>query len=185
MNVSLHETCVSGEIMYRGRLLEVHCDTVRLSDGTTSTREYVKHPGAVVILALLDNDNLLFERQFRYPIGEVMLELPAGKKDTGEPPLLTAQRELLEETGYSASQWRRLGDLCPNVGYSNERIDIYLAEGLRREGKPQLDAGEFLEVCELSPVQAHQAVLDGNITDSKTVSALYWLYELPNLRTTT
>jgi ADP-ribose pyrophosphatase len=174
-DVGLIETEIASETVFKGRLLEVRRDRVRLPNGEESLREYVIHPGAVVILAFLDNGNLLFERQFRYPLRRVFLELPAGKIDVGEDIQHTARRELLEETGYEATDWTYLGVMHPCIGYSNERIEIFAARGLRRTGPPQLDANEFLEVLELSPATARQAVWDGRITDGKTISALYWL----------
>ncbi|MDR2189110.1 MAG: NUDIX hydrolase [Azonexus sp.] len=171
----LIEREITSDLVFQGKLLTVREDRVRLPNGAESLREYVVHPGAVVILALLDNGNLLFERQFRYALRRVFLELPAGKIDPGEDTLTTARRELREETGYAAADWRHLGVIHPCIGYSNEHIEIYLARGLSRAGPPQLDANEFLEVLELSPAAARQAVRDGRITDGKTISALYWL----------
>lgn len=170
---SLIETRLSGEAVYRGRLLTVHSDRVRLPDGSESVREHIQHPGAVVMIAALDNGKLLFERQFRYPVGRVFLELPAGKIDTGELPLDTARRELREETGYKARHWLHLGVMHPCIGYSNERIEIFLAHGLVFVGHER-DRGEFLEVMELSLSDAMMAIRDGEITDAKTISAMLW-----------
>ena len=170
---NLIETCLSSEAVYDGCLLRVMSDRVRLPDGTESVREHIEHPGAVVMLATLDNGKLLFERQFRYPLGQVFLELPAGKIDHGEPPLDTARRELREETGYKAKTWRHLGVMHPCIGYSNERIDIFLAHGLSFVGHER-DEGEFLEVIELSLSDAILAVRDGEITDAKTITGLFW-----------
>lgn len=172
---ALIESEIASTTVFQGKLLEVRKDRVRLPNGGESLREYVVHPGAVVVLALLDNGKLLFERQFRYPLRRVFLELPAGKIDAGEDIRETARRELREETGYAAADWQHLGVMHPCIGYSDERIEIFLARGLRRDGPPQLDANEFLEVLELSPAEARQAVWDGRITDGKTISALYWL----------
>lgn len=171
----LIESEINSEIVFKGKLLEVRKDHVRLPDGQESLREYVVHPGAVVVLAFLDNGNLLFERQFRYPLRRVFLELPAGKIDPGEAILDTARRELQEETGYVASEWAYLGVMHPCIGYSDERIEIFVARGLHLAGEKQLDHNEFLDVLELSPAEARQAVWDGRITDAKTISALYWL----------
>jgi len=174
----LIESEVSSETVFEGALLHVRKDVVRLPNGKQSIREYIRHPGAVVVLALLDNGNLLFERQFRYPLRRVFLELPAGKIDAGEDILLTAQRELLEETGYVAREWQHLGVMHPCIGYSDERIEIFVARGLHLTGEKQLDHNEFLDVLELSAEEARAAVLDGGITDAKTITALYWLDRL-------
>jgi ADP-ribose pyrophosphatase len=171
----LIESEISSESVFDGVLLKVKKDRVCLPDGQESIREYIVHPGAVVILAFLPNGNLLFERQFRYPLRRVFLELPAGKIDHGEPIIETAKRELLEETGYAASEWEYLGVMHPCIGYSDERIEIFAARDLRRVGEKQLDHNEFLEVIELSPTEAKQAVWDGRITDAKTITALFWL----------
>lgn len=171
----LIESEISSESVFDGALLKVRKDHVRLPNGQGSIREYIVHPGAVVILAFLPNGNLLFERQFRYPLRRVFLELPAGKIDHGEATIETAKRELLEETGYAASEWEYLGVMHPCIGYSDERIEIFVARGLRLEGEKQLDHNEFLDVVELSPGEARQAVWDGRITDAKTITSLFWL----------
>ena len=170
----LHEAQIDSQAMYQGRLLEVRLDRVRLPNGHEATREYVVHQGAVVVIPVLDNGELIFERQYRYPLHQAFLELPAGKIDPGEEILQTGQRELLEETGHSATEWRYLGVMHPCIGYSNERIEIFLARGLQREAGQQLDHGEFLDVLTLSLDAALQAVRDGLITDAKTITALFW-----------
>lgn len=172
---ALTETQLDSETVFKGKLLHVKRDSVRLPNGETSIREYIVHPGAVVILPRLPNGNLIFERQFRYPVGKVFLELPAGKIDPGEDILNTAKRELREETGYSATDWSYLGVMHPCIGYSNERIEIFSATGLVCEGEKELDHNEFLEILELSPQEAKRAILSGAITDAKTITALYWL----------
>jgi len=174
----LIETTLSSETVFHGKLLHVKRDRVQLPDDGESVREYIVHPGAVVILALQDNGKLLFERQFRYPLGRVFLELPAGKIDLGEDILATAHRELLEETGYEAETWRHLGVMHPCIGYSDERIEIFVARGLHWAGGQQLDHGEFLEIVDLSLPETRTAVRSGQITDAKTIAALYWADQL-------
>ncbi|WP_265948595.1 NUDIX domain-containing protein [Dechloromonas sp. A34] len=171
----LIESEISSETVFKGVLLEVRKDFVELPNGKESIREYIVHPGAVVILAFLDNGNLLFERQFRYPLRRVFLELPAGKIDHGEATIDTARRELQEETGYTAREWEYLGMMHPCIGYSDERIEVFAARGLHLSGEKQLDHNEFLDVLELSPEAARQAVWSGQITDAKTIAALFWL----------
>lgn len=180
MSIDTHliETTIQTERVFDGILLKVNRDEVMLPNGKTSIREYLTHPGAVVIMAFLDNGNLLFERQFRYPLRQTFLELPAGKIDSGEDILSTAKRELLEETGYVASDWRYIGRMHPCIGYSDERIEIFSAHGLDLTGEKKLDHNEFLDVLELSPADAKRAVWAGEITDAKTITALYWLEHL-------
>lgn len=172
--MDLKETCIESTAVYDGRLLHVRRDTVRLPDGNESVREYITHPGAVAVLALLDNGNLVMERQYRYAAGREFIEIPAGKIDSGEDILLTGQRELLEETGYVASEWLHLTTTWPCIGYGDERIEYFLARGLTRQAQ-QLDEAEFLEVFELSLADALSWVREGRINDSKTIIGLFWL----------
>lgn len=169
----LAERRIDSERVFDGALLHVRRDTVSLPDGTRAGREYVVHPGAVAIVALTDSGELVLERQYRYPLARDFYEVPAGKIDPGEPPLETARRELREETGYVAREWRHLATIHPLIAYSDEAIEIFLARGLeRREAK--LDAGEFLEVFTLPFADALDWVRTGHITDAKTISALFW-----------
>ncbi len=169
----LRESGMASEEVFSGNLLCVRRDTVRLPNGRHATREYITHPGAVVMIAELPNGKLLFERQFRYPLDRVFLELPAGKIHPGEDILLTARRELQEETGYVAEHWHYLGVIHPCIGYSDERIEIFFARGLSHVGHA-LDDGEFLEVHELGLAEAIEAVRDGRLTDGKSVAGLLW-----------
>jgi ADP-ribose pyrophosphatase len=178
-DAGLIEHTLSRELVFDGNLLHVYRDAVKLPNGDTAQREWIAHPGAVVILALLDNGHLLFERQFRYAPHAVFLELPAGKIDAGEHPLDTAKRELREETGYQATFWRHLGVMHPCIGYSDEKIEIFWAQGLRYVGA-KLDQGEFIDVIELSVADALLAVRDAEITDAKTVTALMWADKIIN-----
>ena len=171
----LTETMLDSEQVFLGKLLHVRRDRVRLPNGGEAIREYVRHPGAVVVIPVLPNGRLLFERQYRYPLGRVFLELPAGKIDPGEDIQVTAERELQEETGYQASHWRHLGVMHPCIGYADERIEIFLADGLvEKHGGQRLDEEEFLDLTELSLESALAAVRDGQITDAKTITALFW-----------
>jgi ADP-ribose pyrophosphatase len=170
----LAETTLESSRVFQGRLLDVRLDRVRLPDASEATREYVRHPGAVVVIPVLDDGGLILERQFRYPIGRVMIEFPAGKIDPGELVENTARRELLEETGLIAGEWRHLGVMHPCVGYSDERIEIFLARGLVQHSGQNLDHGEFVDVLQLTLEEAMAAVRDGEITDAKTITALFW-----------
>ncbi|MDH4189646.1 MAG: NUDIX hydrolase [Betaproteobacteria bacterium] len=170
----LAEHFVSGRKVYSGVLLHVQRDVVRLPNGRESVREYIRHPGAVLAVPLFDDGRVLLERQFRYPLGRVFVELPAGKLEPGEEPLGTIQRELLEETGYEAARWRRLGMIHPGIGYSNEVIELWLAQGLV-ERTARLDEDEFLEVFDAPMAEAIEMVKDGRISDAKTVAALLWM----------
>lgn len=176
----LEEHELSSECVFDGALLKVWRDRVRLPDGSESGREYIRHPGAVVIVAVLPDGQLLFERQFRYPLRRAFIELPAGKIDAGEDILSCARRELREETGYEADDWRYVGVMHPCIGYSDERIEIFLARGLHHVGHAW-DDGEFLEIMSLSVDAAEAAIHAGEITDGKTITALY--RALPWLRT--
>jgi ADP-ribose pyrophosphatase len=169
----LEERRVSGEEVYRGTFFSLYRDVVRLPDGSQAVRDYVRHPGAVLILPLLADGRVVLERQFRYPLARVFIELPAGKKHAGEDPLVTAKRELQEETGYVAAEWKRLGVIHNAIGYSDEGIELYLARGLEKR-MAKLDHGEFLEVFDTSWEEAIAMIRDGRITDAKTVAALLW-----------
>jgi len=168
----LTEHALSSEQVFRGGLLDVRRDRVRLPDGGESSREYVRHPGAVTVIALHDDGRMVFERQFRYPVGRVFLELPASKIDPGEGILDCAKRELREETGFAAREWRHLGVFHPCIGYSDERIEVFLARGLEQIGR-ELDDGEFLEVLAMSWKEVDEAIREGRLTDGKTLSALH------------
>lgn len=175
----LKETRLDTAVVYDGNFIIVHKDSARLPDGSISTREYITHPGAVAILALLNNGNLVMERQYRYAPQQEFIELPAGKIDHGEDILVTAQRELLEETGYVAREWTHLTTAWPCIGYADERMEYFLARGLTHQGS-KLDDGEFLEVFELSMTEAMEWIRQGKITDSKTMVGLFWLEKMLN-----
>ncbi len=170
----LTEHFVSGELVYDGGLLKVHRDLVRLPDGSQGAREYIRHPGAVAVVPLFDDGRVLLERQFRYPHRREFIEVPAGKLEPGEPHLGTAKRELLEETGYAAAEWKRLGVIHTAIAYTDEAIELFLARKLEKR-QASLDQGEFLEVVILEFAEAIRMIGDGRITDAKTVAALLWV----------
>ena len=170
----LTEHQVSSESVFDGVLLKVRRDIVRLPDGSNGGREYIEHSGAVAIIPILDTGEIVFERQYRYPLRTTMIEIPAGKIDAGEEPLATARRELLEETGYSARDWAHLMTFHPVIAYSTERIEIFIARGLTLQ-EQKLDDGEFLEVFTAPLAKALEWVRTGTITDSKTIIGLMWL----------
>lgn len=170
----LTERFISGEEVYAGGFLHVHRDRVRLPDGSETVREYIRHPGAVGIVALLDDHRVLLVRQHRYPHRRDFIEIPAGKLEPGEPPLETGKRELLEETGYAAARWTRLGIIHNAIAYSDEGIELWLAQGLVEQAQ-KLDHGEFLEVLTLPFADALAMSRDGRITDVKTVVGMFWL----------
>lgn len=170
----LKETFVSREEILKGHFLHAFRDTVTLPNGSLATREFVQHPGAVMVIPMLDDGRLVMERQFRYPVQQVMLEFPAGKLDPGESPWACAQRELSEETGYRAAQWARAGQLHPVISYSTECIDIWFAQGLSL-GDRHLDDEEFLDVVLVSPESLFEACFSGQVTDAKTLVGALWL----------
>jgi ADP-ribose pyrophosphatase len=170
----LIERQIDSEAIFDGALLHVKRDRVSLPDGSTATREYIVHPGAVMIIPRLPDGLLLFERQFRYPHRRIFIEFPAGKIERDEDPLETAKRELIEETGYAAADWTYLATMHPVIGYSDERILLYIADGLTHVGA-NLDAGEFVEVFTATLDQALEWVDSGEITDAKTMTGVLLL----------
>lgn len=168
----LFETMVSSEEIFHGRLLHIFRDVVRLPNGNQVTRELFRHWGAVCIVPLTDDGNIIMERQFRYPLNRVITEIPAGKLDSLEEDRLdAAKRELLEETGITADHWVSLGDFCPAAAYSTERITMYLATGLHR-GERHLDQDEFLNIKEMPMEEVIKEIMDGTIDDGKTIAAV-------------
>lgn len=176
-NKDLYEQQINTTKVYEGKLLHVHRDEVRLPDGKSSFREYIRHPGAVVVLPITDSGELILERQHRYPLGRDFIEVPAGKIDPGEQTLACAQRELLEETGYKAREWSYVTTVYPCIGYADEQLVYYLAKGLEYEGHRR-DADEFLEIFTLPLEQALAMVKSGEICEVKTVIGLFWLEKI-------
>ena len=170
----LTEHTISREELLKGHFLHVVRETVRLPDGGSATREYVLHPGAVAVVPFTDDGRIVLERQYRHATGQVMIDIPAGKLDAGESALVCGQRELLEETGYTAREWAYAGLMHLAVGYSTEIIHIFFARGLTL-GDRQLDHGEFVDVFTATPQELFDGCRDGRVTDAKTHSCMLWL----------
>lgn len=177
MDAHLTETRLGGALAYDGDFLKVQCDSVRLPDGKMATREYIRHPGAVVIIPLFEDGTVLLERQFRYPLGQVFIEFPAGKIDPGEDSLRCAQRELQEETGYSAHDWQAICTIHNAIAYSNEHLELFVARRLIA-GQSCLDDGEFLETFRAPVADLLGWVRQGKVTDVKTVIGAFWLEKI-------
>lgn len=169
----LTETGISSQLVFDGKLLKLYRDEVRLHDGLPASREYVKHPGAVMMLAFVDDETIVLERQFRYPKNRHFIEIPAGKLEPDEAPLETAKRELIEECGFEAAEWWKIATLDPSIGYSTEVIHLYGARGLKHVGAA-LDVGEHLQVFEAKVADVLEWIRDGVVTDTKTTFALLW-----------
>lgn len=174
LDAHLREELVSSETVYSGKFLQMRRDMVRLPDGRSASREYVVHPGAVMVVPILPDGRLVMERQYRYPVRRTMIEFPAGKLDPGEGGLACAQRELLEETGYRARRWAKAGVMHPVIGYATEFIEVWFADDLSL-GERQLDEGEFLDVFTASQQELEDWMRDGQLTDAKTVVGMMWL----------
>jgi len=170
----LRERFVAKVDAWRGAFLDVRRDRVALPDGSEADREFIVHPGAVMVIPLLGDDRVVVERQWRYPMARAMLEFPAGKLDPGEPVLDCAVRELAEETGYRATEWARAGILHNAISYSTEGIEVWFARGLEA-GERRLDVGEFLDVFLVAIDELDEATRRGEITDAKTLVGLLWL----------
>jgi len=176
-DAGLRETQVASALMHQGKFLTLKQDIVRLPDGRNASREYLIHPGAVMMIPLFDDGTVLMERQFRYPVGKVMIEFTAGKLDPQEGALTCGKRELREETGYTAERWDYLTRIHPVISYSTEFIDIYRARDLK-QGVAMLDEGEFLETFVTPAGQLIDWVREGKISDVKTIIGTFWLEKI-------
>lgn len=177
MTRHLRETELSSEVVYEGLFLKLRRDQARMPDGSVHGREYVVHPGAAAMVPLLPDGRILIERQFRYPLRDVFVEIPAGKLDPGESPLDTARRELVEETGWSASEWAPLTRIHPAIGFANEVIDIFLCRDLVHTGRA-LDHGEHMDIDTVTLGWLVDELRAGRLTDVKTQIAVFWLEKL-------
>lgn len=173
----LLEKKLKSDLVYQGSFLKVLKDEVELPNGKKGTREYIPHPGAAMVIPVTDQGRLVMLRQYRYALQRVFIEFPAGKIDPGEETLKTAQRELREETGLVASAYRHLITIHPVIGYSNEHIEIYLAQGLTKT-EAHLDEEEFVDVFEISFEEAMEKMKMGEITDVKTMIGLFWYQQV-------
>jgi ADP-ribose pyrophosphatase len=170
----LAEQTLASRLAFSGVFLRLYVDRIRTADGHEATREYLRHPGAVMMIPLLDDGRVVLERQYRYPLARSFIEFPAGKIDPHESLLDCGRRELLEETGYVARDWTHLGGFHNAIAYCDEKIEVFLAEGLTQQGQ-RLDAGEVLEVFAAPPAQLLAWIDDGTVTDVKTIIGAYWL----------
>lgn len=173
----LIETRIDGGVVYDGHFLKVSRDSVRMPDGKVSHREYIRHPGAVAILPLLPDGRVLLERQYRYPNDKVFIEFPAGKIDPGEDLLEAAKRELQEETGYTAGRWRFVCTIHNAISYSDEHLELFLAEDLV-PGPQKLDDGEFIDLFSVTVAELLDMVRRGEITDVKTIIGSFWIEKI-------
>lgn len=165
------EKTLDSQMMYDGRIIKVYKDNVELADGKKSFREVVRHSGGVVILAFKDEDTILLVKQYRYPIGEIVLELPAGKLEKGEDPFEAAKRELEEETGYCANKWTDLGYINTSPGFSDEKLYLYLAQDLEYT-HCHPDEGEIIQAFEYKYDDVLKMIDNGEINDAKTICGL-------------
>ena len=170
--MELMEKTLDSRLVFDGRLLKIYRDEVELTDGGTSFREVVHHPGGAAVVALDGDGNIYLERQFRYPYHKVVTEIPAGKLEPGEDPFDAIQRELGEEIGAQAGRWDALGYIMPSVGYTDEMLYLYLARDLTF-GAQHLDRDEFLEPFKMPFGEALAQAADGRINDAKTLAALF------------
>ena len=177
-NISLEEKRISSTRIFEGIFLNLYKDEVLTADNQKSVREYFKHPGAVAILPFLSETKLLIEKQWRYPVKQEIFEFPAGKIDRGESPLATAKRELLEETGYIAKSWCKLGELLPVPAYSDEKIFLFCAKDLIRECEQNTEPGECINLVDITVEEFLAKVQTLEIIDAKTIALAFWLLRI-------
>lgn len=170
--MKLEEKQLSTENKFTGRMISVFCDIVELGDGSKSSREVVRHPGACAVVAQLPDGKIILEKQYRYAIADALIELPAGKIDKGEDHFVCVKRELKEETGYIANTWKYLGPLAMSAGFSDEIIHLYFASDLVA-GDAELDEGEFLEVLKYTKEEVLEMIYENKIIDSKTIAGIF------------
>ncbi|BBJ28758.1 NUDIX domain-containing protein [Athalassotoga saccharophila] len=170
--MNLSEKVLNSSKKFEGKILKLYVDEVELPNGHKSFREVVRHPGASAVIVLLDDGQIVLERQFRYPINEILWEIPAGKLDKDEDPFECAKRELLEETGISALKWQKIGYIYTTPGFSDEKIHLYFASGISN-GVRHLDEDEFLEIKYFKTEEVEEMIMKNEITDSKTIAAFF------------
>lgn len=178
---NLTEKTKKSEPIYKGKIISLQLDEVELPNGNTSYREIVRHPGAVAVIAITEENKILMVRQFRKALDKTIYEIPAGKRDLGEEPELTAKRELEEETGYIANKWSHLVSFYTSPGFADEYLHLYIAEELSYGGELQLDEDEFVELFAFTLEECKELIQEGDICDAKTVAAIYH-WELQQLR---
>ena len=175
---NLEEVMTGSEEIFDGHVVHLYKDTVTLPNGKSATRETIRHIGAVAVVPMTDDGKVIVERQFRYPLGRVITEIPAGKLDSkSEDRLAAAKRELEEETGYTAEEWIELGDYCPAAAYCDEIITLYLAKGLQK-GMRNLDEDEFLNIRAVDLNELVEEIMQGKIVDGKTQVAILKVYHM-------
>ena len=175
----LKETKIASKVVYDGDFLDVRKDTVSLPNGREGDREWINHPGAVVIIPILPNGKIALIRQFRYAVGSEFIELPAGKLDSGEKPLECAKRELEEEIGYKSDNFEFIANIHPAIGFANEKMSLFLARGLVQT-KHNRDVDEFIDLMPTNLEEALELVWSNKITDVKTIIGILWFQKICN-----
>ncbi len=179
---SLEEKTLKTEHIFSGRIIQVQVDEVELPNGKTSTRELVKHPGAVAVIAITDDNKLVMVEQYRKPLEKVIVEIPAGKLEKGEEPALCARRELEEETGYDCESLELVSSFYTSPGFADEIIHVYVAKGLtKKENAAGLDEDEFVNVLEITLDEALEYIKEQRIFDAKTIFGVQYL-QIANLK---